>query len=104
MAATADLLSLIGALGFKPSHPMVVFTTPEQRLTDDARERFWREFEVPVFEQIVDRSGNLLASECEAHWGLHLETTGHFELPGTELTRDLCGCGRSGARLVPTSD
>ncbi len=104
VAATADLLSLLGALEWKPSHPMVVFSTPEQRLTEGDRARLWRQFEVPVFEQVVDSSGVLLASECEAHLGLHIEVDGELALANTEWTRDLCGCGRSGARLLPKAE
>ncbi len=101
VAATSDLFNLICALDWKPSHPMVVFSTPEERLTDSDRARLWQQFEVPVFEQVVDSAGKLLASECEAHLGLHIEVEGPFSLPDTEFTSDLCGCGRSGARLLP---
>jgi hypothetical protein len=50
------------------------------------REVFWRAFLVPVFELCVDRSGNLIAAECEAHDGWHLTDPNlEFLSGGTEL-------------------
>jgi hypothetical protein len=72
----------------------------EPRLTEEDRERLWRAFRVPVFEQRIDASGRLLASECEAHDGLHIESPGLPPQKGEVLETSPCGCGRSTPRLV----
>ena len=64
------------------------------------RERLWRAFRVPVFEQIVGAGGELLAAECEAHDGLHIETPG-LAWNGYKLEMSPCGCGRKTPRLTP---
>lgn len=61
-------------------------------------QRFVARLRVPVFEQIVGPSGQLLAGECEAHDGLHIEG------PGLRLTIDMvdttpCPCGGKTARF-----
>ncbi len=112
-----------------PSHFIVIFTGGhEGGLGHEDRERFWRVFQVPVFEQRVGFDGRVVAYECEAHDGLHImpqraafeETTGS-ELLITSLTdlryptlrvgmrlwgsiqRDCCACGNAAARLVAHS-
>ena len=62
-------------------------------LTREQRERLWKAFRVPVFQQVVTRSGVLLAAECEAHDGLHMESS-KFVAIGLPLDRTPCGCGR----------
>jgi hypothetical protein len=107
-------------------HFVVGFTDGEQgQLSEEDRERFWRVFQVPVFEQRVGFDGRVIAYECEAHQGLHImperaafeETTGS-ELLLTSLTdlryptlrvgtriagsiqRECCDCGNAAARLT----
>lgn len=84
------------------------------------REVLWRAFLVPVFELCVDRSGNLIAAECEAHDGWHLTDpkleflTGGTELfirrrgsPGTEIRTGMkaeraaasCCCGNDASLI-----
>ncbi len=68
-------------------------------LSMDERQRLWRVFRVPVFEQIIGPCGELLAAECEAHDGLHIEDSGiPWEGYRTELAP--CGCGRKTPRLT----
>jgi len=107
-------------------HFVVSFTGGEQgELGEDDRERFWRVFQVPVFEQRLGFDGRVIAYECEAHDGLHivperaaLEETAHSELLLTSLTdlrrptlrvgtrlggsiqHDCCDCGNAAARLM----
>jgi len=71
----------------------------DPRLTEEDRERLWRAFRVPVFEQRIDASGCLLASECEAHDGLHIQTD-LPPRPGEVLETAPCGCGRTTPRLI----
>ena len=71
----------------------------EPGLSEADREQLWRTFRVPVFEQRIDESCALLAAECEAHDGLHLES----ELSPREgelLETAPCGCGRTTPRLI----
>jgi hypothetical protein len=78
------------ALG-SPGHPM---------LSAVERDRLWRAFHVPVFEQIIGPRGELLAAECEAHDGLHIETPG-LPWDGYRVELAPCGCGRKTPRLTP---
>jgi phenylacetate-CoA ligase len=107
-------------------HFVVSFTGGEQgELAEDDRERFWRVFQVPVFEQRLGFDGRVIAYECEAHDGLHIvperaaiEETAHSELLLTSLTdlrrptlrvgtrlggsiqHDCCDCGNAASRLI----
>ena len=72
----------------------------EPRLTESDRERFWRAFRVPVFEQLIDKKGGLLAAECEAHDGLHVESTGVAPRAGEVIEATPCGCGKTSPRLI----
>lgn len=55
-------------------------------LSDEARELFWRVFQVPVFAQLVGPEREVLAWECEAHDGLHIESEeGVLETDSGEL-------------------
>jgi hypothetical protein len=107
-------------------HFVVSFMGSEQgELGEDDRERFWRVFQVPVFEQRLGFDGRVIAYECEAHHGLHivperaaLEETAHSEVLLTSLTdlrrptlrvgtrlagsiqHDCCDCGNAAHRLI----
>jgi hypothetical protein len=72
----------------------------EPPLTEDDRERLWRAFHVPIFEQRIDNSCHILAAECEAHDGLHIESPELFPSGGEILETAICGCGRSTPRLI----
>ncbi|HBY60534.1 MAG TPA: hypothetical protein DEH78_11985 [Solibacterales bacterium] len=53
---------------------IIVFRTLEEGLlTDPERDELWRAFELPVLEQLRGPGGELLAAECDAHQGLHLD-------------------------------
>lgn len=107
-------------------HFVVSFTGGDHgELREEDRERFWRVFQVPVFEQRVGFDGRVVAHECEAHDGLHIvpesaafEETAESELlmtsltdlryptlrVGTHMTRSIehecCACGNAAPRLV----
>jgi hypothetical protein len=52
---------------------LVVFTGPSQpRVDHEHRDRLWRAFQVPLFEQFCGPDAAVIAHECEAHDGLHL--------------------------------
>jgi hypothetical protein len=69
-------------------------------LSTAERAWLWRAFRVPVFEQIIGPDGDLLAAECEAHDGLHIELPG-LSWDGYHLEMSVCGCGRKTPRLTP---
>lgn len=94
-------------------------------LTTEDRDLFWDAFRVPVFEQFRGFTRELLAWECDAHDGLHIDMANAvFELSPrgellltcldapdytilrlrTELTaridESVCGCGDATPRLI----
>jgi hypothetical protein len=98
----------------------------EHTMGEADRDLFWRVFQVPVFEQLLGFDGRVIAWECEAHDGLHIDedhafieeadgTTPEMLLTsltdlrypalrvGTELAfhfeHSACGCGRREPRL-----
>ena len=70
-----------------------------RRLTENDRESLWRDFRLPVFEQIIGPSGDLLAAECEAHDGLHVESS-DLPLERETVDRSPCPCGRTTPRIA----
>jgi hypothetical protein len=81
------------------THALIVLARPgDELLTGKQRDRLWKAFHVPVFQQVVNGSGVLLAAECEAHDGLHMESS-KFVAIGLPLDRTPCGCGRKTPRL-----
>ena len=84
-------------------HAVIVIKRPSDSwLTESGRERLWEAFRVPVFEQAIGDDGELLATECEAHNGLHVERAAHgFGLPGESIDASPCACGRNTPRLEP---
>jgi len=67
-------------------------------LKEHHRDLLWRAFHVPVFEHLRDWDGEVIARECEAHDGLHVESP---DLPlGRETISILpCPCGRKTPRI-----
>jgi len=86
-------------------------------ITEALRDRLWKVFGVPVYELIVVPGCHLLATECEAHDGWHLQPgTDAYQVKGeviydippvtylhTGFTGEVetapCGCGRPTHRL-----
>jgi hypothetical protein len=68
-------------------------------MSADGRDRLWRKFRVPSFEQIIDEDGTLFAAECEVHCGLHIESA-RFAVGDHEIDREPCACGRATPRLI----
>jgi hypothetical protein len=84
------------------THAIIALASPGDPILSMAeRERLWRAFHVPVFEQIIGPDGELLAAECEAHDGLHIEIPG-LSWDGYRLEMSACGCGRKTPRLTPS--
>lgn len=76
---------------------LVVFSTSP--VSGEVRDWLWNRFQVPCFEQLLDRSGQVVAEECEVHCGLHVLNT--RAVTGM-LTSAECDCGRSEPRLQIT--
>ena len=77
---------------------IVLWRAGEPRLSEADRDTLWAAFRVPVFEQVIGKSGKRLAAECEAHDGLHIESPA---LPlENECVEDApCPCGRKTPRI-----
>ena len=102
VAAPREQLLGLAAIEKPPvfTRALVALENPgDPMLSTEERQRLWRVFRVPVFEQIVGPRGELLAAECEAHDGLHIEVP---EAPweGYRLEQAFCGCGRKTPRLT----
>lgn len=96
----------------------------DEVLSSRDRDSLWSAFRVPLFQQLIGFEGELLASECEAHDGLHVvaENAVMEVLHGRLLVTSLqnlrtpvlrldtglaarleshqCECGRSGSRVT----
>lgn len=44
-------------------------------LREEDRETLWQRFQLPVFERLLGLDGEMLAWECAAHSGLHLDAS-----------------------------
>lgn len=109
------------------THGLIALARPgHPPLRQADRDLLWSAFEAPVYQQLRDWNGELLAWECEAHDGLHIKTSAGARLrvdsgPDRELlyrptagvfARDLatglaasiteapCPCGCGGPRLI----
>lgn len=100
-------------------HAVLVLTgCSGQPLTDILRVVLWQSFGVPVYEAFMGPRAELLASECEAQDGWHVEPGAAFSLVDNELmleapgrgriptgftarlATERCACGRQGMRLM----
>jgi hypothetical protein len=89
------VLRVATAVG-RVEHSIIVFTYGGGiGLSLADRERLWEAFGVPVFEQYLGPSNELLASECDAHAGLHV-VNGYEDL---DLEHEVCACGNRAPRL-----
>ena len=70
----------------------------EAGLSEFERDTLWELFEVPVYAVVLDADGRVLAFECEAQEGLHLDEG----VPAPDVIETtLCECGLPGPRLIP---
>ena len=105
-AAVAGTLEQLNALAREgiPSltHSIIILWRPDQqRMSDADRESLWWAFRVPVYEQVIGKSGKLLAAECEAHDGLHIASPA-LSLHGESVDDSPCPCGRKTSRIGVT--
>jgi hypothetical protein len=101
-----QLRALSGADAASLTHAVIVLWRPGQlRLSEEDREQLWAAFRVPIFEQVIGKSGKLLAAECEAHDGLHVVSPfsdAGKESPADSLDDSPCPCGRKTPRIGVT--
>jgi hypothetical protein len=97
-----------GALALESvSVAIVVLTTVNgPTLEESHRELLWKAFGVPVFEQLRDSEGAVVARECEVHDGLHVDemrvARGLSALNASmanEIVSEPCECGSETPRL-----
>jgi hypothetical protein len=99
LAGTVEQLVALAGIA-EPTHAIIVLERPgAERASEEDRERLWQSFRVPIFEQIIGRAGHLLAAECEAHDGLHIESE-RLRVTGERIETLACACGRSSPRLM----
>jgi hypothetical protein len=99
IAGRLDQLFVLDSIA-RPTHALIVIRREwERAVPGEDRDRLWRAFGVPLFEQIVDEDCALLAAECEAHEGLHIEPR-WFAVGDHEIDRTPCGCGKLSPRLI----
>jgi hypothetical protein len=89
----AGYLSQLMAIDASPTHAVVILTHPGEILTDADRDCLWNRFRVPLFQQIIDIRGRLIAYECEAHGPLHVVSETAAQQLGAMRNR-LCACGK----------
>jgi hypothetical protein len=81
---------------------LVVFTTlDDSPLEDSHRDILWNTFGVPVFEQLRNAEGKVIARECEVHDGLHIDAGTAIPEHACEVLLDPCECGADTSRLKP---
>jgi hypothetical protein len=100
------------------NHAIFVLTNRgELPLSDTLRVFLWQSFGVPLYEVVIAEDGNLLAVDCEADEGWHLQPGVrarlidrelYFEVAGARplssgleaaISSELCACGRSTVRI-----
>jgi hypothetical protein len=97
VAGPLEQVLRVARAGWRVEHSIVVFTyLGEPGLSARERESFWKAFEVPVFEQCLGPNSELLATECDAHAGLHV--VNGYEDP--DLDHEVCACGNPAPRLT----
>ena len=108
---TLQLTSVDGAI-------FVLTDIGDEPLTETFRAALWQRFGVPIYQVCVDWTGRVLAFECEAQNGWHVEAGVHLSVEKHELVlhtagRRLlktgihgylearrCACGRAGVRIM----
>ena len=97
IAGRLEQLLAVAHDGWPVEQAVVVFTyAGGEELTPSNRESLWDTFGVPVFEQYLNARNRLLATECDAHSGLHVVSG----CEGFRLETDVCACGNAAPRLT----
>ena len=96
VAGPPKRLRELAHIGWRLDRAVIAFTYLDgESLTAADRELFWTAFGVPVFEQLLGPNNELLAMECDAHFGLHVVAG----CGNMRLEREKCGCGSPAPRV-----
>ena len=100
IAGTFEQLSELARSGAASlTHSVIVlWRAGEARLSEADRDSLWAAFRVPVFEQVIGKTGKRLAAECEAHDGLHIESP-TLPLASERVDNAPCPCGSKTPRI-----
>jgi phenylacetate-CoA ligase len=71
-SAAADMARVLARAGLTPRYPRVAVIPTGEALEPEMRRDLERVFPAPVFNRYGSREAGLIACECEAHAGLHL--------------------------------
>jgi hypothetical protein len=97
IAGPLEQLRSLARDGWPLEQAVVVFTyAGKAGLSPLDRESLWQAFGVPVFEQYLSPANKLLATECDAHSGLHVISS----CESFPLEHDVCACGNPAPRLT----
>ncbi len=84
----------------RPKRALVAFSFEYGEGPSEAdKDELWDRFGVPLFEQCLNFRRELMASECEAHEGLHLLPQ-HSGLEGYRLAHGRCACGSPAPKVL----
>ena len=84
----------------RPKRALVAFSFEYGEGPSEAeKDELWDRFGVPLFEQCLNFRRELMASECEAHEGLHL-TPRCTGMEGWRLAHGRCACGNPAPRMM----
>lgn len=108
LAASPADLNLVAALRREGllrlphlAYPLVALLDAEDDpLTEEQVDQLWQRFGLPIRQQFHERSGRLLAYDCEAASGFHVAQPG-FRLAAMWDATGECGCGDPAPRLEP---
>jgi hypothetical protein len=97
IAGPLEQLQSLARAGWPIEQAVVVFTYDGgPGISAQDRESLWQAFGVPIFEQYLSPTNMLLATECDAHSGLHVVSG----CEGFPLDYDVCACGNPEPRLT----
>ena len=79
---------------------IVILSSPGTgALAQHHRDLLWSAFGLPMFEQLCDGDGRVIARECEIHDGLHFDTMPELPDFTVEIVHERCECGLETPRL-----
>jgi hypothetical protein len=70
----------------QPTHTVIAISQRPGQLSEAVRDSVWRDWGVPVLEQVMNQRGRVVASECLNRLGWHLTQE-------AELDHATCPCG-----------
>jgi hypothetical protein len=105
IAGPLEQLASLAREGWPLEQAVIVFTyAGGPGVSPRDREALWQSFGVPVFEQYLGPRNKLLATECDAHGGLHVVSSLVLSMvsscEGFPLEHEVCPCGNPAPRIT----